>query len=298
MRDTIVSELLRSGAEALEQAGSNTPHLDCRVLLAHALGVATDGLYARYRDPVSVPHQDVYFDLLRRRSLGQPVAYLTGTIEFYGHDFLVDRRVLIPRPETEHLVDKALDEASRRSPGVLLDVCTGSGCIAISLKKALPQWNVIAADISSDALAVAKHNAARLADDAIEFHEADGVPPGIQACSIITVNPPYVPHETCPSETGSAAPGNSPAWEPPVALDGGPTGVEVLSRIARMAHNALEAGGLLIMEIGYDQRERVSDLLAHIGFTIVSCVKDLAGHDRVITGQKTGTDTHANHLQQ
>lgn len=298
MRDTTVGELLRSSAEVLQRAGSNTPQLDCRILLANALGVTTDGLYARYRDSVSEPQQDVYYDLLRRRSLGEPVAYLTGTIEFYGHDFVVDKRVLIPRPETEHLVDRALDEASRRSPGVLLDVCTGSGCVAISLKKALPQWTVIATDISSDALTVAKRNGARLAGDAIEFQEADGVPPGIQACSIITVNPPYVPHEACPSVTGSAAPGNSPAWEPPIALDGGPTGLEVLSRIAGMAYNALVADGVLVMEIGYDQRARVSDLLAHIGFRIVSCTRDLAGHDRVVTGQKNRSVKHTNHLNQ
>ncbi|MFP4510484.1 MAG: peptide chain release factor N(5)-glutamine methyltransferase [Spirochaetaceae bacterium] len=294
MQARTVSELLRSGAESLERAGSSTPQLDCRVLLAHALEVAPDRLYARYKDPVPVSQQHRYFDLVQRRSLGEPVAYLTGTIEFYGYDFLVDDRVLIPRPETEHLVEIALYEASRQPPGVLLDVCTGSGCVAISLKKSLPQWTIIAADISSDALIVAKRNAERLTDNSISFREADGVPSDIPVCSIITANPPYVPHDACPRISGSAEPGSSPAWEPMVALDGGPTGLEVLSRIARMAYRALGSDGTLIMEIGYDQRERVTDLLAQTGFGIVSCTKDLAGHDRVITGQKTSSVNHRN----
>ncbi len=281
-----VASLLHAGAQQIREAGSDTPLLDSRVLLAHAIGVPVDSLYARYRDAISDRIARTYAELISRRSAGEPVAYICGHVEFYGRTFRVDRRVLVPRPETELLVEAAVRTARSLSPGKLLDACTGSGCVAITLKAELPEWDVAASDISVDALEVTRRNATDILGEELTCLHASGIPVHEGPFTIITANPPYVPTDLCPRTQGRASPSDSPAWEPRIALDGGPAGTEVVDLIARGAYAALIHGGWLLLEIGYDQGQRVTDLLAQIGFGSVSCEEDLAGLDRVVLGQK------------
>ncbi|TVQ24237.1 MAG: peptide chain release factor N(5)-glutamine methyltransferase [Spirochaetaceae bacterium] len=287
MQSPTVSSLLQDGSTKLKNAGSETPLLDCRILLAHSLGVSTDALYSMYRDAVSERAEETYHRLVHERSQGTPVAYLTGSIEFYGRSFLVDSRVLVPRPETEFLVDTALEKEADLPSGTILDTCTGSGCVAVSLKAELPDRSIIASDISEDALVVARKNARRLVHDDILFVQADAVPVSTGPYAMITANPPYVPTEQCPRRRGSASCNQSPAWEPILALDGGQDGLDIVTRIATAAFDTLVPDGWFITEVGYDQSLCVRDLLARIGYTDVSCKKDLAGIDRIICGRKT-----------
>ena len=287
MQSSTVSTLLQDGSTKLRCAGSETPLLDCRILLAHSLGVSADALYSLYRDEVSAKAERTYHRLVHERSEGTPVAYLTGSIEFYGRSFLVDSRVLVPRPETEFLVDAALEKATGLPPGTILDACTGSGCVAVSLKAELPDRSIIASDISEDALIVARENAQRLAHNDIRFVHTDAVPVSLGPYAMVTANPPYVPTEQCPRLRGNASCKHSPAWEPMLALDGGQDGLDIVTRIASEAFATLCPDGWFITEIGHDHRTRVCDLLARIGYTNVSCTRDLAGFDRIICGRKT-----------
>lgn len=286
-------EQIRNSLTGAPDGSASTPYLDALVLLCHAWGVEKEALLASMADevPEAVAHR--FADGVSQRCAGRPISYIRGRKEFYGREFLVDERVLVPRPETELLVETAIDQISRfDGPIHVHDCCTGSGCIAITIAAEASHCSVSASDISGQALALAVKNATVLlaGTDRVRFFESDLLeaflrdPGGKQERpTIITANPPYLTTLEYKeiSETG---------WpEPALALESGAFGTDHLWRLTRQAIKVLPIGGRLIVEIGAGQRNSVQELFLSSGFTDFRVVKDLAGRSRVCTGLKPGT---------
>ena len=216
---------------------SETPRLDAEVLLAHTLGWSRARVLSRLQETISDEMLQQFRTLILRRAAREPVAYLVGRKEFYGLEFVVDRRVLVPRPETETLVDAALEWAKQRpGPLVIADIGTGSGCIAVALAVHLPQAHIYAIDLSSDALAVARQNVIRHHVDAsVTLLTGDLLAPLPQPVDLLVSNPPYtVLDEVDPGVR---------MHEPHLALDGGSDGLAVYRRLFAAAPSALRPGG-------------------------------------------------------
>lgn len=277
MADTI-SSALRRAAEYLQQQ-SDSPELDARLLLAHTLGVSTTRLYINAQPELAEADNQRFTQLIERRAAGEPLAYITGTCGFWNLELTVTPDVLIPRPDTETLVETALDTL----PAVLCSVAdlgTGSGAIALALAHERPQWSITATDSSEPALACAKANAQHLDLNNIDFHAGDWFEPlgGMRFDTIIS-NPPYV----APDDKHLEAP--ELTYEPDGALV---TAAEGLAAIAHITHHAgdhLNPGGWLLLEHGYDQGRAVRTLLTDRGFQAVRTQPDLAGRDRVTLGR-------------
>jgi release factor glutamine methyltransferase len=261
------------------RANTDAPRLEAELLLAHALGLSRADLYAHPERPLTCHQLANYQRPLDRRIEGEPLPYLTGHVEFYGLDMAVDPRVLIPRPETETLVDLALTLDPRSA---IADVGTGSGCIAIALTVHAPHSHVYALDLSPDALDVARANAERHGvADRITFIESDLLAALPEPVDLIVANPPYVAAEewsTLPREVGE--------HEPRLALYGGCDGLAVIRRLLDQAPAHLRPGGSLLVEIGAAQGAAVTQL-AHQTFPTagIALHSDLAGHDRVLRVQ-------------
>src|SRR4051794_11803232 len=286
--------LLREGAELLASAGSETPRLDAELLLGHAVGAGRTVVLAHPEAPVGPDAVRRYRADLDRRATGEPVAYLRGLKEFYGLAFEADPRALIPRPETERLVELADAEVMRRlgydtpraesAPLRLVDVGTGSGAIAVALGvalrkvQALEAVDILATDISPDALGLARENAvAHAVADHVRFAEADLLPAGEPApFDIVLANLPYVRTEviaTLPRAT---------SFEPVLALDGGPDGLAVIERLLALLPGALAADGVALLEISADQGEEIGLRVAErLPGWVCSVEADLAGLPRV-----------------
>jgi len=264
-------DLLRDGSERLRASGSETPRLDAELLLAHAVGVGRTAIVAHADAPVGADAARAYAAAIERRSAGEPVAYIRGIKEFHGLAFFVDSRVLIPRPETERLVELGVAEVMRRlgarglvyEPLRLVDVGTGSGAVAVALAAALRRLNALeaveitATDISDDALDVAKANAvAHAVGDRISFALTDLLPPSADAFELVLANMPYVR-----SDAMSSLP-PATTFEPTLALDGGLDGLEVIGRLVDRLPSALADGGTALLEIGADQGESIVALVA------------------------------------
>jgi release factor glutamine methyltransferase len=222
--------------------------------------------------------------LVARRAAREPVAYLLGEREFYGRTFVVSPAVLIPRPETEDLVDAALAllAADAARPARVLDIGTGSGCLAITLALERPDIDVIATDVSRDALAMARANAARHGVDArVEFREAALAGDLVDAVDLIVTNPPYVP-----ARDRDALSPDVRDYEPPLALFGGEDGLDVIRALVPHAVHALRRGGWLVMEIGQGQAAAVEDIVRHAGFDWHGSRPDLAGIPRVTVARR------------
>ena len=267
--ETVVSDALDSAVVALTAVGVDTPRLDAEVLLAEAMGVDRAALIADPRRGLSPSEAGTFRDFARRRTQREPVAYILGRKGFRRLELEVDSRVLIPRPETEHVVEAALDlPAGAR----VVDVGTGSGAIALALADERPDLRVVATDISPDALAVARGNAARLGLS-VEFVETDlleGVAGPIDA---VVSNPPYV-------RTGERLAPELTRYEPDVALyGGGDDGLDVYHRLV----SAIAGVPFVAFEIPGWQAEAVGALL--VGYSI-DVVRDLAGIDRVVVGRR------------
>ena len=257
---------------------SETASLDAQVLLAHVLEHTRTWLLAHTDEPITEMQAEAAEQLLRRREAGEPLPYLLGHWEFYGLDFTVTRDVLIPRPETELLVEQALAwlEANpeRRQAA---DVGTGSGCIAVSLATLVPDLQVLATDISEAALEVARVNATRHeASGRITFLTADLLPTDAGPFDLICANLPYIPSETLHGL-------DVYRHEPVLALDGGVEGLEPIGRMIRIAPQYIKPGGALMVEIEAGQGEKVAEL-ARTVFPEgeVEVMKDLAGRDRLV----------------
>ncbi|TCJ14777.1 peptide chain release factor N(5)-glutamine methyltransferase [Parasulfuritortus cantonensis] len=251
--------------------------LEARVLAAAVLAVEPVWLLAHDTDALETGQIDRLDAALARRLAGEPVAYIVGEREFYGRPFRVGPATLIPRPETEHLVEAAL---ARGGAGArVLDIGTGSGCIAITLKLERPDWQVTAIDLSAEALAVARDNAERLGAE-LEWLASDlfAALPG-RAFDLIVSNPPYIPAADPHLDRGDVR------FEPRVALASGPDGLATIRAIVAEAPAQLAAGGWLLLEHGYDQGDAVPALLRGAGYTEVFLERDLAGLARVSGGR-------------
>jgi len=265
--------LLREGAESLVAAGSETPRLDAELLLGHAVGVGRTVVLAHPEAPVGPDAARRYRADIGRRANGEPVAYLRGVKEFHGLAFETDSRALIPRPETERLVDLARDEVMRRLGAVgraagapalrVVDVGTGSGAIvvalAVSLRRlgALDAIELLAMDVSPDALDLARENAVGHAvADRVSFVEADLLPVDAVGIDLVLANLPYVRRDAIAGLPRAAS------FEPVLALDGGADGLEVIGRLLDRLAGSLDEDGVALLEIGADQGEAVVELAA------------------------------------
>jgi release factor glutamine methyltransferase len=275
-----VRRVLEWTTQHLKRHGSDTPRLDAEILLAHARGCPRIALYTQFDEPLSEPVRARMRDLVQRRAQSEPVAYLVGHREFFSLDFLVTRDVLIPRPDTETLVMAVLDAAKSHANARVLDLCTGSGCVAIAVAKNCPTAVVTATDISPAALAVAQENAVRhKVDHRVRLLEGDlfAAVPNDDRFDIMTANPPYV----TTAELESLA-RDIRKYEPRSALDGGPDGLDVLRRIVAEAPQHLVPGGWLFVEISSTQADLVRQLLSDDGrYEEIGVKKDLSGRSRV-----------------
>lgn len=276
-----IGSLLEWTAKFLAEKSSEFPRLDAEVLLAHSLGCKRIQLYTRYDEVAPEEARKTFRELVRRRVEGCPVAYLVGRKEFFGLEFEVNPAVLIPRPDTETLVVECLRLAKAYSKPRILDVGTGSGNIAVSLAKQLPQAQVTAVDVSADALAVARRNAAKHGvAERIRFLQGDlfaPIPPG-EKFDFILSNPPYIAREELPT-----LPAGVRDYEPHLALDGGPGGFAVFDRLVVAAPQFLEAGGYLLLEIGVPQEQRARERIEAVAsLELADTVFDSSGHPRVL----------------
>lgn len=268
-----------------EKQAVDSARLTADLLLGHVLQVPRIKLYMDLDRPLSKDELATYRALITRRLGGEPVQYLVGSWEFYGRGFAVDPRVLIPRPETELLVEAALRAVPKDAPARVLDLCTGSGCIAATIAAERPQASVWATDVSPEALAVARPNAEKLGvDGRVTFFQGDlfgPVPEGAKF-DVIVSNPPYVKSEEI------AGLQREVQKEPRLALDGGTDGLDLVRRIVAQAPARLVAGGLLALEIGEDQGAAVKALLTQAGFVDVRIEPDLERRDRLALGRTPG----------
>ncbi|TIC79729.1 peptide chain release factor N(5)-glutamine methyltransferase [Crenobacter intestini] len=262
-------------------AGSGLPRLEARLLMMAASGFDRVRLIAHDDETLPGHAQAAFEALVARRRAGEPVAYLLGEREFYGRPFAVTPAVLIPRPETELLVDTALARVERNLPCRVVDLGTGSGAIAVTLALEAPAWQVRAVDLSDDALAVARGNAARLGAT-VGFMQGSWYAPlgGDTGFALIASNPPYIRADDHHLGQGDVR------FEPSLALTDGGDGLACLREIAAGAPARLAAGGWLMVEHGFDQGHDCRALFAAAGLTAVETLQDLAGLDRVTVGQR------------
>jgi release factor glutamine methyltransferase len=276
-----LGEVLRLSAGYLSEHGSPTPRLDAELLIGHALGLPRIELYTNFDRPLDERELAACRALLERRGRREPVAYIIGRWGFHGLDLAVDGRVLVPRPETEVLVERCLALLDGRDAPRVVDVGTGSGAIALAIKAARPDAAVTAADVSPDALAVARANAEALGLG-IELVEADLLAGVDGRFALVASNPPYIGE----AEVAGLEP-EVAEYEPRLATVAGPAGTEVLERLAAAASGALEPGGWLVVECGAGQAEAVRGMLAAAGAVETFAEPDLAGIDRVVGGRWT-----------
>jgi release factor glutamine methyltransferase len=280
-----VGRLLTWTTDWLTTKGSESARLDAEVLLAHVRGCQRILLYTAFDTPVSDAERARFRELVRRRGDGEPVAYLVGNREFFSLPFAVSPAVLVPRPETEGLVVRVIDLCKPLPAARIIDVGTGSGAIAVTLAKHLPRARLVATDISPAALAVARENAARHGvAERIEFLECDllSAPQAAGPWDVIVSNPPYVRDDEF-----DALPRDVRLHEPKGALVAGPTGVEVVARLAADAVGALAAGGWLVVEIGPVVAAAAERALAAVpGLVPGPTLADMAGLPRIVQARK------------
>jgi len=276
-----IGRLLSWTTDFLRKRGSESPRLDAEVMLASVLAWERVQLYTHYEDVVGEPERTRFRELVRRRADGAPVAYLVGRKEFYSLRFDVSPAVLIPRPESEFVIVELVEALKDQEEPRVVDVGTGSGCLAVAGAHQLSKARVTAIDISPEALEVARKNAERhkLADR-IEFLQGDLLAPLADAppFDAIISNPPYIPT----ADLATLEPGVRD-HEPALALDGGPDGLDVVRRLIRQAAPLLKPGGHLILEIGTAQEGPVRDLLSDARtWDLRPTTRDLQSHPRVV----------------
>lgn len=267
-------EILQSGAAYLEKRQIEEARLNMEHLLAHVLGCRRLDIYLRFEQ--TVPEADLVNlrELLRRRGEGEPLQHLLGTVEFCGHELISDHRALIPRPETETLVELVLKKFAL-PPARVLDMATGSGCIGLSLAKAWPQSEIVLADISEDALDLARMNASRLKLNT-KFIRSDLFEKATGSFDVIVANLPYIPTAEIQSLSIEVR------RDPRLALDGGPDGLRIVERFLQAAPEHLNAGALIALEVGHDQGAPVAERCTELGYQHAVTAPDLAGIHRFV----------------
>ena len=282
MEPCTIRETLLQAQSRLEQAGVPDPVTDARWLLSSVLNMNPMSLLLSGDRPLDPQQTEDYRLLIQKRCTRVPLQYLLGTQDFFGITLKVDSRVLIPRPETEQLCEKALELLKTMScptPHVL-DLCTGSGAIAITIKKLYPNAKVLASDISAEALSLARENAT-LAEADVAFYEGDlfaALPKASAPFDLILSNPPYI------STADYRALQPEVLHEPSIALEAGTDGLCFYRRIAEKAPDHLTPGGILLMELGFDEADAVRAMLAENRFERITVLKDYEGLDRMIYG--------------
>ncbi|MSR54444.1 MAG: peptide chain release factor N(5)-glutamine methyltransferase [Gemmataceae bacterium] len=276
-----VRRLLEWTEDFLRKKGFESPRLEAQILLAHALGCQKIDLYVRFSEEPAEDKRSTFREIIKKRSEGTPVAHLVGYREFYSLAFAVSPDVLIPRPETETLVMEALRLLKPLAAPRVLDIGTGSGCIAVTIAKQHKSAQVTAIDISPKALAIARTNAEQHAvTERVTFLEGDLFAPlSLQSFDLIASNPPYIAHAEFPTLDPGVR-----DFEPRSALDGGPDGLGFYRRLATEAERFLRPGGTTLVEIGSTQEDAVRDIFAarmEVGATI----RDLGGRPRVISAR-------------
>jgi len=275
-----VLKVLQWTAGYLQQAGVENGRLDGELLLAAALGLDRVGLYLNHDRPMAPAELEGFREFVKRRARREPLQYILGRTEFWSLPFKVTPAVLIPRADTEILVEEALEKAGGAS--AILDVGTGSGAIAVALAHELPAAQVVAVDCSAEALAVARENAVMNGvDGRISFREGDLFALETGEYDLILSNPPYIPAADIPALMPEVR-----DHEPRGALVGGEDGLEAYRALARQAPTLLKDKGWLLVEVGIGQAEAVAALLETAGFMHISVRSDYAGISRVVGGQK------------
>ena len=274
-----VRDLLQEGTRILESSGLELAQIDAERLLLLVTERSRVWLLTHHDSSVPDSQAEAFRQLVRKRSSHYPLQYLEGRQEFFGRPFIVDERVLIPRPETELLVETSIRLLERTSAPRIIDVGTGSGCIAVTLACELPDSQVLAGDISAPALEVARANAQRHGvSDRVGFFEGRSLEPflGTAPVNLIISNPPYIADGDPQVEFSVRR------YEPPGAVFSGPSGLEVYREILGTAPGLLLEGAPLVFEIGFGQRPEVSRLAENTGWRILQVDKDLAGIDRCV----------------
>lgn len=276
-----VSEALFFGKKELKEAGVDSYVLDCQLLLMKATGLSKVQLFTQDKRILTKEEEAVFLQMVTKKKEGCPTQYLLGSCEFMGLPFLVNEKVLIPRPDTEILVETVLSYGKEEGFASVLDVCTGSGCIAVSLSF-YGKFQMYGLEISPSALAVAKENA--LANGVeVTWYESDlftQLPKGFLVDAIVS-NPPYIAKEEVEKLLT-----NVKDFEPRLALDGGEDGLDFYRLLTQQAQEYLTDDGMLFFEIGYDQGVSVSHLMKAEGYRQVRVLQDLSGKDRVVFGRK------------
>jgi len=266
------------------EAGISSARLEAQVLIAHALACTRMQLYTAFDKPLDGGELAGVRTLIKRRLAGEPLAYVVGETEFWSLPFHVEPAVLVPRPDTETVVEVALKARGDRTAACrVLDLCTGSGVLAVSLARELPAAQVIATDVSEPAVAVARRNAARNGvADRVDVRVGDLFAPvaGEPAFDLIVANPPYI------ATAVIATLQTEVHREPRLALDGGRDGLAFYDRIAAAAGTHLVRGGVLVVEHGFDQADAVANRLVAAGLLDVTLTRDLAGQPRVTSARR------------
>jgi release factor glutamine methyltransferase len=295
---------LMSAVERLEAADVGSPRMNAEVLLMFVLAVDRAYLYAHSERELTAEEESRYQEVLAQRATGMPSQYITGHQEFWGLDFVVSPAVLIPRPETEHLVEAVLDLVRGVQRPKVVDVGTGSGCVALALAHEMTDAEVYAVDLSAQALEVARANAARLQLESVRFLRCDVLKPmldensavipskdfslsrgtcflGFRDFDFVVSNPPYVGFGEADKVQRSVF-----EFEPRMAVFAGENGLDVIHPLVEQAHQALKPGGWLALEIGYSMRDAVVDLLIAAEWEEIRVVPDLQGIPRVVMARK------------
>ena len=277
----MASTIDRTIRQATQQlaASSPSPRLDAEVLVMHVTGLTRTALITRAQELLLPENNERLHELLTRRAHGEPIAYLTGRREFWSLDLCVTPDVLIPRPETELLVEQALARIPDDAPWVIADLGTGSGAIALAIARERPRCRVMATDISVAALAVAQANAQHLGIPNLEFRHGEWLTPFTgETLDMVVSNPPYVASGDAHLAQGDVR------FEPRMALVAGADGLDAIRRVAAGAAAHLRPGGWLLLEHGYNQATAVRTLLQAHGYTTVATCRDMAGNERVSSG--------------
>ena len=295
-----LKELIKIGQTQLKEAGVGDADRDARDLYCFLDKIDTVGLMMHWQDTLQDNACEAYFDLIQRRAAGEPMQYITGVQEFMGIPFKVTPQVLIPRQDTETMIEDAIEAIEkgtlRGRPFIkaaaikeVLDLCTGSGAIGVSIAKMCPKIKVVCSDISPEALKIAEENAQTSGCKSVKFQEGDLFSPFCgklrkRKFDLIITYPPYIQTDVIPTLQREVK-----DHEPMSALDGGKDGLDFYRRIAAEAPSHLNKNGVLMMEIGYDQRISVTELLQQTAkFSDIICLQDLAGKDRIIAAKLIG----------
>lgn len=275
-----IADMLKWATDDFRTRGIENPRLDAEVIVAFALGVNRTQLIVDMFRPLAAEELATLRELVRRRRSREPVAYLRGQREFYGRNFKVDARVLVPRPDTETLVEVALARSAHVALSArVLDVCTGSGCVGITLARERPTTSVILADVSAEALAVAAENLVRTGAYNAAILKSDLLERVTGPFDLVTANPPYIA-----TEEMTDLPPDVRDFEPRLALDGGHGGLVLMQRLVDDVPRVLAKNAVFAVELGLGQADRVAAMFQKRGFEDVRIAKDYGRIDRIVSG--------------